>query len=93
MCGIVGMAGNLNTLTSKMFRDMLIFDTVRGFDSTGIALVPMQSNVIEVEKDLGAPSNLWEYTTGKLLGDDGVSKTIKKVMIGRPRQRAIRRPD
>jgi len=36
MCGIVGMAGNIMGNHEKAFKNMLVFDYVRGEDSTGI---------------------------------------------------------
>jgi len=80
------MAGNLNLLTNKMFRDMLVFDQVRGFDSTGIAYVGMKDDdSVIVEKELGGPENLWDFGTSKLLDDRGVVKTTPKVLIGHNR--------
>jgi asparagine synthetase B (glutamine-hydrolysing) len=36
MCGIVGMFGSdINHDCKKMFKDLLIMDTIRGGDSTG----------------------------------------------------------
>lgn len=40
MCGIVGYAGHCNHKIAKMFKNMLFFNTVRGVDATGIAMVP-----------------------------------------------------
>ena len=48
MCGLVGMAGQIDTKMEKMFKDMLVVDQLRGKDSTGILSVGM--NFIEVEK-------------------------------------------
>lgn len=90
MCGIVGMAGNLNSQHSKMFRDMLAMDFVRGVDSTGIAMVPCGANHdITVEKAIGHPGNLWDWGTSGLLNDRGVAKTIKRCMIGHNRAATI----
>lgn len=90
MCGLVGMAGNLNTTHSKMFRDMLIFDQVRGLDSTGIAVVGMAPGAKPVvEKAVGTPNNLWEYGDSKLLDLKGVLKACPKVVIGHNRAATI----
>jgi hypothetical protein len=60
MCGIVGMAGNLNTTHNQMFRDMLVFDVVRGVDSTGVVHVDGQKKV-RYDKSVGLPDQLWGY--------------------------------
>lgn len=87
MCGIVGMAGNLNTQHAKMFRNMLFFDTNRGLDSTGVVYVPMTlSGEIKVEKDVGAPSNLWEFNDSEIFNDEGRYKTIPRALIGHNRK-------
>lgn len=90
MCGIVGMAGNLNSQHSKMFRDMLTFDYVRGVDSTGVAAVGLGTNHEPVvEKELGHPGNLWDWGTSGIFNDRGVSKTLKRVLIGHNRAATI----
>lgn len=49
MCGIVGMVSGYTDGFSdnelKAFRDMLFYDTLRGFDSTGVFGVDIDSNV------------------------------------------------
>lgn len=40
MCGHVGVAGDLNAWTMKVFKDLLYFDAVRGMHGTGIATIP-----------------------------------------------------
>lgn len=45
MCGIVGVAGNLNLAEENLFHNMLMCDTLRGRDSTGM---------IQVARDLRA---------------------------------------
>lgn len=39
MCGLVGMAGALTHDHRKMFKDMLVLDTIRGQHSTGVAAI------------------------------------------------------
>lgn len=90
MCGLVGMAGNLNSTHSKMFRDMLVFDYVRGVDSTGVAMLGIAPSAdVEVEKAIGSPGNLWEWGTSPLFNDRGFSKSAKKLMIGHNRAATI----
>lgn len=85
MCGIVGVAGNTSQKELKMFRDMLVFDTVRGFDSTGIAFVPNFKNEVTVEKELYGPENLWSYGSSQLLDGRGVPKVSHRVLLGHNR--------
>ena len=54
MCGIVGIAGNLSVAAEKAFRDMLVFDSVRGEDSTGAAIIH-NSGDIDIVKEVGDP--------------------------------------
>lgn len=39
MCGLVGLAGHIGHYEEKAFRDLLVMDTVRGFHSTGMAII------------------------------------------------------
>lgn len=91
MCGLVGMAGNLNNSHNKMFRDMLVFDYVRGIHSTGVAAIPMAINASTplVEKELGHPGNLWDWDTSTLFDVKGVPKTLKKCLIGHNRAATV----
>lgn len=86
MCGHVGCLGNVNNPEKKVFRDMLVFDQVRGFDSTGIVVVPYISNRGPfIVKDLGAAQNLWEYDTDKIFDHRGVVNVGVNVLIGHNR--------
>jgi hypothetical protein len=49
ICGIVGVAGDLTQKEDKIFRTMLILDTVRGEDSTGLAAVPKFGDSVVVK--------------------------------------------
>jgi predicted glutamine amidotransferase len=90
MCGIVGAAGNLDKNVNKMFRDMLVFDQVRGFDSTGVAVVGSAENAtVQVEKDTGTPNDLWTWGTSNLFDNRGVAKSLFKVMIGHNRAATV----
>ena len=89
MCGIVGIAGNVYQRECKAFRDMLVFDQVRGFDSTGICFVGNANNLAKVEKELDGPENLWNFHDSELLDYRGVAKTTHKLMLGHNRAATI----
>lgn len=57
MCGIVGAAGSLTFETDKMFKNLLIVDSLRGLDSTGIAAINRDEE-IRVVKAVGNPFDL-----------------------------------
>lgn len=58
MCGLVGVAGNLNPDAKKVFHQLLVVDQLRGHHSTGIAHVTNYNDEVEVLKSLGTPDNL-----------------------------------
>ena len=72
----------------KVFRDMLIFDQVRGFDSTGVAMVGVGKDPI-VEKELDGPDNLWNFGDSQLFDTRGVSKISRRVAIGHNRAATV----
>ena len=39
MCGLVGIAGNIGLQEEALFKDLLVMDTVRGYHSTGMAVI------------------------------------------------------
>lgn len=85
MCGLVGVAGHsLDMYHRQMFSLLLLFDHVRGTDSTGAAFVDDNKN-IEVVKALGHPFNLFE--TKKY--DTLISKMSNKVLLGHNRYKTI----
>lgn len=56
MCGHVGMAGDLNGTYEKAFKQMLVFDSVRGEDSTGILGVKKHDlEEYNIAKQVGNP--------------------------------------
>ena len=92
MCGIVGVFGNLNAKNCKAFRDMLLMDTLRGEDSTGVVAIPFSHSKQDpiIEKDLGLPPNLWETTAkSKIFGKRGVPKATFRGLIGHNRAATI----
>jgi len=52
MCGIVGVFGDIEEKDNSCFADMLAFDTVRGWDSTGILRVSKYLSKAAVLKSL-----------------------------------------
>lgn len=54
MCGLVGMFGNINDNHKEMFRTMLIADTTRGKDGTGVFAASFDGNYAW-EKTVGTP--------------------------------------
>ncbi len=94
MCGLVGVSGNMLEADKKMFRDMLVFDQVRGFDSTGVALVrghkvKDKESFVEIEKDLGAAQNLWEHAFPSAFNVRGIVTGFPRAMIGHNRAATI----
>lgn len=86
MCGLVGCIGNINSKEQAMFRDMLLFDTVRGQDSTGVIAVRLTPNTSPVvEKELGGPTNLWDYGQSDTFNYRGLVKGAVKALIGHNR--------
>lgn len=85
MCGLVGVAGHsLDMYHRQMFSLLLLFDQVRGTDSTGAAFVD-DNKTIEVVKAIGHPFNLFE--TKKY--DTLISKMSNKVLLGHNRYKTI----
>lgn len=96
MCGLVGMMGDINAREKKMFRDMLVFDAVRGFDSTGIVTIQSEhiantknTPPIYMTKDLGAPQNLWDDNGDQFFNDRGITKLNPRCIIGHNRAATI----
>lgn len=79
MCGIVCMAGLLNAKHEKAFETLLILDSVRGKDSTGVAVVKRNGDSL-VAKSVGNPFELMDsHSYGKALSG------FQKVLIGHNR--------
>ncbi len=55
MCGITGIAGSLKVEHDKIFKQLLIVDSLRGVDSTGMCLVPTNGADERVVKAVGNP--------------------------------------
>lgn len=93
MCGLVGLAGNINKDQKTVFRDMFIFDAVRGLDSSGVVVVrsiePKDEKQYIIEKDLGPPQNLWDWNVESVFDGRGNVKGWPKVLMGHNRAATI----
>lgn len=90
MCGIVGMVGNLNTKHNQMFRDMLLFDAVRGVDSTGIAFRSLTINEdVKVIKSVGLPDSLFYTDKLGLINTKLALTRIGKMYLGHNRAATV----
>ena len=45
MCGLVGVAGEISKNEEDLFKDLLVMDTVRGYHSTGMAIIDTDRTV------------------------------------------------
>jgi predicted glutamine amidotransferase len=84
MCGLVGIAGkNLDKNDSVMLYHLLHFDTLRGKDSTGLAAIKANGEVM-VYKEIGPPAFL--YMTHKdVFNHDLFPVFDKHILIGHNR--------
>lgn len=80
ICGIVGVAGPLAFKQEKAFQQMLIFDSVRGIDSTGIAAIGRGQQECIVSKAVGNPFELLEMPK-----TEKIFKRMNMVLIGHNR--------
>jgi len=83
ICGLVGAAGILGGNEEKAFRNLLILDTVRGEDSTGIAAINSQ-NGYSVVKEVGVPHNLFDTKRY-----ESIFRRINRVLIGHNRSATV----
>lgn len=90
MCGIVGMVGDVTIADSLLIRNLLLLDQVRGIDSTGVAQIPFGKDVQPiVEKELGGPTNLWDYGDSQLFTTSGRLKRVGRGFIGHNRAATV----
>jgi len=59
MCGLVGLAGDLAHKDEGTLKRLLIFDTLRGLDSTGVAVV-RNTGAVNIAKAASHPFDLFE---------------------------------
>lgn len=59
MCGLVGLFGKIDTVgLENFFEDLLIIDSVRGRDSTGVAILSNEKAKIKIIKGAVGPINI-----------------------------------
>ena len=85
MCGLIGVAGDIDVRTKNIFTELLLVDVVRGHHSTGVASVSRKVNEIELAK-LPVPSQMFVSSDvyGNLL-----KQADTKVLIGHNRYATI----
>lgn len=60
MCGIVAIIGNIQPVDEKIFRTLLVLDTLRGEDSTGMLSVSKYTGETRIAKQVGDPFQLFD---------------------------------
>lgn len=83
MCGLVGAAGILGAQEEKAFRHLLIVDTLRGEDSTGIAAINSQMGYT-IAKEVGTPYALFDTKRC-----ESIWKKLNRVLIGHNRSATV----
>lgn len=80
MCGLVGMAGNLLPAHDRVIKMLLILDSLRGEDSSGVGFINKFTGNVTLAKALGDPFVL--FNDGKYTK---AINGINRVMIGHNR--------
>lgn len=80
MCGIVGCAGDLTNKEEGALKQLLIINSLRGIDSTGIAVVPTHVGDVKIAKGVG---DVFQLSDRKIFTDAFIGKN--KVIIGHGR--------
>lgn len=80
MCGVIGCAGPINGKHEKAIHTLLILDTLRGEDSTGLAQVGKFNDQVTVAKAVGGATELFQTREFK-----GIMSSTSKVLIGHNR--------
>jgi len=84
MCGLVGMAGDLKPQHSIIFRSLLLLNTSRGWDSTGVLRVPVSEEVGATSaKALGTPYDL--FNKSFMFDAKGLIDGSSKLLLGHNR--------
>jgi hypothetical protein len=81
MCGIIGVAGYLNLRDENTIRRLLVLDTLRGQDSTGLAAVRNNGKDVVVAKVASHPFNLFDTKSFS----DALNNNNSKAFIGHNR--------
>ena len=84
MCGLVGIAGRIETVHKQIFRDMLTVCQIRGRDSTGVISVK-QDNTVDHVKMVGTPEFLLDTKKYERQCEGGSVKAL----IGHTRAKTI----
>lgn len=79
MCGITGVAGRIGKREETIFQELLVVDSLRGVDSTGIAVVSSQWEV-KIAKQVGNPYDLFDTKSY-----DKALQGLNRVLIGHNR--------
>lgn len=79
MCGLVGCAGLITSVEERLFRQLLVLDSIRGEHSTGVAAVNMLG-AVDVAKTVGDPFQLFETKSY-----EGIMRQANRVLIGHNR--------
>lgn len=79
MCGHVGCAGRISVKEEKIFKQLLVLDSLRGEDSTGVAAVGMNGGV-GVAKAVGDPFQLFDTSAF-----EQAMQGVNRVLIGHNR--------
>lgn len=79
MCGIVGAAGDLTVKEERAFKDLLLINSLRGSDSTGVASV-FRNDTVNLLKQVGDPYSLMDSKKY-----NGIFAMVPKVLIGHGR--------
>ena len=83
MCGIIGCAGMITFKEETAFKDLLIVDSLRGEDSTGVASVSRMGDV-NIAKSVGDPFQLFETKNFT-----NIMKVNNSVLIGHNRYATV----
>jgi predicted glutamine amidotransferase len=75
MCGIVGVAGDLWMKDEGTFKRMLLIDSVRGMDSTGVAAIRINGDAV-ISKLSSHIFDLWEQPRFKTAVNGNASKAF-----------------
>lgn len=81
MCGLVGIAGDLTFPDEQTFKRLLVLDTIRGLDSTGVAVVRNSGLDVRVAKTASHPFNLFDRKSFC----DALAYATSKALIGHNR--------
>jgi len=82
MCGLVGVAGDIGHKERKAFKTLLLVDSLRGEDSTGVAIVSsVRALAPRVIKEVGPPH--WLFWSKEY--QDEIPKMTNVVLMGHNR--------